>query len=145
MFLVRCSWRTGEGICLNLVCWLFRPPVSSLWWARLFVQARFGHGWPLLPDAAPLRSHARDGARTRKRESHLERICHQPPFISSSGTEKIQRTQTARIFQTPSSRQNYWEKKNLPQPQTYLKKKQQKNTDKADCENNLAAFQSSGG
>lgn len=76
MFLVRWSWTTGEGICVNLVCCLFRPPVSSLERDRLFVLARFGHGWPLLPDAAPLRSHARDGARTRKRESHLERICH---------------------------------------------------------------------
>lgn len=77
------------------------PPVSSVWWAQLFVQVLSGHGWPLLADTVSLRSHARDGAKTRKRESHIERICCQLPLISSSDAEKeIQRTKTARIFQT---------------------------------------------
>lgn len=48
------------------------PSVSSLRWAPVFCPGSSVHGPRLLPDAIPLRSRGRDGAKTRRRKSHLE-------------------------------------------------------------------------
>lgn len=89
-----------------------------------------GHGWPLLPDTVPLRSHARDEARTRKR-SHL-RLRYR----------KNTKDQNSQDFPNP------WhvsaiikEEKLAPNPKITWGKKR-KTLKKADWWNKLAAFHS---
>lgn len=153
VILVRRSLTTGEGICLTFVCWLFRPPCllsvmgSALcpgsFWPRLAAPAWHG------PPAEPCTRWGQGKERTRKRESHLERICCQLPFIFSSDTEKIQRTKTARIFQTPDTSPPKLPKlerrKTCPQPQNYLKKNKQEKQTNSELGWLVKIFHSSGG